>query len=54
MWKAISFTIVHTVIHATCRDDILITVVKYSLGDVFLLVIAGLSVLVIETLSLPM
>ena len=41
-------------IHATCTDDILINVVKYSLGDVFLLVIAGLSVFVIETLSLPM
>jgi hypothetical protein len=30
------------VIHVTCADDIPILVVKYSLGDMFLLVITGL------------
>ena len=53
MCKARSLTIVHTVIHVTCKDDILITAVKYSLGNMFSLVIAGLQVLVIEALSLP-
>ena len=53
MCKAISLTLVHTVIHVIFKDDMLIIGVKYSLGNMFSLVIAGLQVLVIEALSLP-
>ena len=40
--KAISLTIVHTVIHMTCKDDTLVILAKYSLGNIFFGAIAGL------------
>ena len=42
MGKARSLVVVHIVIHVTCKDDMLIALVKHSLRKICSLVITGL------------